>query len=178
MRKNSVRVAVCGLASALCVTLMFFGGVVYIFAYAVPMLLGLVSVMIKKSFGTISAVFVYIAVSLLSLMLVPEKESVMMFVFFFGYYPIIRESFEKIKSKAIRFILKLILFNASLAVIELICVFVFGIPFFEDGVFSWWLLIGFAAAMNFVFVMYDILLRMFLFIYEKKIENRIKKYFK
>ena len=178
MRKKSVRVAVCGLAAALSVTLMFFGGVVYVFAYAVPMLLGLISVMIKKSFDTGSAVFVYIAVSLLSLMLVPEKESVMMFVLFFGYYPIIRESFEKIKSKALRVILKLILFNASLTVIELICVFLFGIPFFEDGIFSAGLLIGFAVAMNAVFIMYDILLRMFLILYEKKIEKRIKKYIK
>ena len=178
MRKKSLRVAVCGLAAALSVTLMFFGGVVYVFAYAVPMLLGLISVMIKKSFGTPSAVFVYVAVSLLSLILVPEKESVMMFVLFFGYYPIIRERFEKIKSKAIRIILNLILFNASLTVIELICVFVFGIPFFEDGVFSVWLLIGFSAAMNIVFVMYDILLRMFLILYEKKIEKRIKRYIK
>ena len=178
MRKKSLRVAVCGLAAALSVTLMFFGGVVYVFAYAVPMLLGLISVMIKKTFGTPSAVFVYVAVSLLSLILVPEKESVMMFVLFFGYYPIIRESFEKIKSKVIRYVLKLILFNASLTVIELICVFIFGIPFFEDGVFSAGLLIGFAAVMNFVFVMYDFLLRMFLILYEKKIEKRIKKYIK
>ena len=176
MRKKSLRVAMCGLAAALSVTLMFLGGVVYVFAYAVPMLLGLISVMIKKSFGTSSAVFVYIAVSVLSFILVPEKESVLMFVLFFGYYPIIRESFEKIKSKVIRLILKLILFNASLAAIELLCVFVFGIPFFEDGLFSWGLLIGFAAAMNFVFIMYDFLLKTFLILYEKKIEKRIKKY--
>ncbi|MCH5316428.1 MAG: hypothetical protein J1E05_00505 [Eubacterium sp.] len=178
MRKKSLRVAVCGLAAALSVTLMFIGGVVYIFAYTVPMLLGLISVMIKKSFGTPSAVFVYIAVSLLSLMLVPEKECVMMFVLFFGYYPIIRESFEKIKSKAIRFILKFILFNVSLTVIELICFYIFGIPFFEDGVFSAWLIIGFAAAMNLVFVMYDFLLKSFLILYEQKIEKRIKKFLK
>ena len=178
MRKKSVRVATCGLAAALSVTLMFLGGVIYVFAYTVPMLLGLIAVMIKKSFGTSSAVFVYIAVSLLSLMLVPEKESVMMYVLFFGYYPIIRESFEKIKSKVIRSILKLILFNASLAVIELICVYAFGIPFFDDGLFSWGLLIGFAAAMNFVFVMYDFLLKTFLILYVRKIEKRIKKYIK
>ena len=178
MRKKSVRVAVCGLAAALSVTLMFFGGVVYVFAYTVPMLLGLISVMIKKSFGAGWAVFVYVAVSLLSFMLVPDKESVMMFVLFFGYYPIIRESFEKIKVKVLRLILKFLLFNASLAVIELICIYVFLIPFFEDGVFSWGLLIGFAVVMNLVFVMYDFLLRSFLILYEKKIEKRIKKYLK
>ena len=178
MRNKSVRAAMCGLAAALSITLMFLGGVLYVFAYTVPMLLGLISVMIKKTLGTGSAVFVYIATSILSLILVPEKECVMMFVLFFGYYPIVKSYFEKIKLKAVRFILKLLLFNASLAVIELICVYAFGIPFFEDGVFSAALLIGFAAAMNFVFVMYDFLLKIFLVLYEKKIEKRIKKFLK
>ena len=71
--KKSIKVAMCGLAAALCVTLMFLGGILYIFAYTVPMLLGIVTVMIKKTFGTGSAVSVYIATSILSLILVPEK---------------------------------------------------------------------------------------------------------
>ena len=86
--KKSIQAALCGLAAALCVTFMFLGGIFYIFAYTVPILLGLVTVMIKKTFGNASAVSVYIAVSILSLMLVPEKETVMMYVLFFGYYPL------------------------------------------------------------------------------------------
>ncbi len=178
MKKKSVRAAVCGLAAALSVTIMLLGGLLYIFAYVAPMLLGLVCVMIKKTFGAKDAVLVYAATSILSLILVPEKESVLMFALFFGYYPIIKSSLDKLKIKPLRFLLKLLIFNASIAVIELLCVFVFNIPFFEEGVFSYALLIGFAAAMNFTFIMYDYLLKIFLVLYEKKIEKRITKYLK
>lgn len=178
MKKKSVRAAVCGLAAALSVTIMLLGGLLYIFAYVAPMLLGLVCVMIKKTLGAKDAVLVYAATSILSLILVPEKESVLMFALFFGYYPIIKSSLDKLKIKPLRFLLKLLIFNASIAVIELLCVFVFNIPFFEDGVFSYALLIGFAAAMNFTFIMYDYLLKIFLVLYEKKIEKRITKYLK
>ncbi len=99
--KKSIQAALCGLAAALCVTFMFLGGIFYIFAYTVPILLGLVTVMIKKTFGNASAVSVYIAVSILSLMLVPEKETVMMYVLFFGYYPIIKSYLDRVKPKII-----------------------------------------------------------------------------
>ncbi len=178
MKRKSIRAAVCGIAAALNVTLMFFGGVVYIFAYTVPMLLGLISVMIKKTFGVGSAALVYAASSILSFILVPDKECVLMFVLFFGYYPIVKSYFDKIKIKPLRFLSKLLVFNTSIAVIELLCVYLFHIPFFEDGVFSYALLIGFAAAMNFTFIMYDYLLKIFLVLYEKKIEKRITKYLK
>ena len=128
--KKSIQAALCGLAAALCVTFMFLGGIFYIFAYTVPILLGLVTVMIKKTFGNASAVSVYIAVSILSLMLVPEKETVMMYVLFFGYYPIIKSYLDRVKPKIISLFFKLITFNTAVAIIELICVYVFGIPFF------------------------------------------------
>lgn len=172
--KKSIQAAVCGLAAALCVTFMFLGGIFYIFAYTVPILLGLVTVMIKKTFGNASAVCVYIAVSILSLILVPEKETVMMYVLFFGYYPIIKSYLDRIKSKIISLLLRLIIFNACVAVIELVCVYVFGIPFFEDGDFSKAMLIVFAAAMNIIFIIYEYLLKYFVLLYERKIEKRLK----
>lgn len=172
--KKSVKAAFCGLASALCIALMFTGSLFYIFAYAVPMLLGLVTLMLNKTFGKGYAIYLYISTSVLSLLFVPEKETVMMYVLFFGYYPVIKPYMEKIKIRFIPFLLKLILFNISVFAIEIICVYVFAIPFFEDGVFSSAMLIFFAAAMNISFVMYEMLLQKFSVLYEMKIEKRIK----
>ena len=172
--KKSIQAALCGLAAALCVTFMFLGGIFYIFAYTVPILLGLVTVMIKKTFGNASAVSVYIAVSILSLMLVPEKETVMMYVLFFGYYPIIKSYLDRVKPKIISLFFKLITFNTAVAIIELICVYVFGIPFFVVGDFSKAMLIIFAAAMNTIFIIYEYLLKYFVLLYERKVEKRLK----
>lgn len=172
--KKSVKAAFCGLAAALCIALMFAGSIFYVFAYAVPMLLGLVTLMLNKTFGKGYAVYVYIAVSILSLLFVPEKETVMMYVLFFGYYPIVKPYVERIKVRFISVILKFLLFNISVFAIEMICVYVFEIPFFEDGAFSKSMLVFFSAAMNFAFVMYELLLKNFTILYEKKIEGRIK----
>lgn len=173
--KKSVKAAFCGIATALCIVLMFAGSLFYVFSYAVPMLLGLITLMINKTFGKVYALYLYFSVAVLSLLFVPEKETVMMYVLFFGFYPVARLSIDKIKLKTVKIILKIVLFNFAVTAIELICVYVFGIPFFEDGVFSKSMLIFFTAAMNLSFLMYEFLLKSFTVLYERKIEERIKK---
>ena len=173
--KKSVKAAFCGMAAALSVALMFAGSLFYIFAYAIPMLLGIIVLMINKTFGRGVAFYVYLAVSVLSMLFVPDKEAVLMYAFFFGYYPIIKPYIEKIKVKLLPTALKYLLFNASVFVIEILCVKVFGIPFFYDGVFSKSMLVFFTVAMNLCFVMYEFFLEKFKIIYERKIEPRIIK---
>ena len=85
--KKSVKAAFCGMAAALSVALMFAGSLFYIFAYAIPMLLGIIVLMINKTFGRGVAFYVYLAVSVLSMLFVPDKEAVLMYALFFGYYP-------------------------------------------------------------------------------------------
>ena len=90
--KNSVKTAVGGLCAALSIVLMFLGGISSVFVYAVPMLLGTLMCMLKKTFGARCAIGVYISVSILSFVLVADKECVLMYALFFGYYPIIKDS--------------------------------------------------------------------------------------
>lgn len=161
--------------AALSVALMFAGSLFYIFAYAIPMLLGILVFMINKTFGKGYAFYVYLAVAVLSMLFVPDKETALMYALFFGYYPIIKPYIEKIKVKTFPSVLKLLLFNFSILVIELLCVKVFGIPFFDDGVFSKSMLVFFTVAMNFCFVMYEGFLKNYKIIYERKIEPRILK---
>lgn len=174
--KPSIKVATCGICTAISVVLLFFGGVIYIFAYVVPIVLGILMMMLKKSLKTSSAVSVYVATSLLSFMIVPDKETVLLYVLFFGYYPIIKASLDKIKPKSISVLVKILLFNVSLTIIELLCVYVFGIPFFDEGVFSISLLIMFAVLMNVLFAMYEYILKHSLMIYEKKFEKRVLRF--
>lgn len=176
--KQSVKAAVSGVSAALSVALMFCSSLFYIFTYVMPMLLGVLIIVIKNTFSTSCAWFVYIATSIISFILVPEKETVLMYALFFGYYPIIKDSIDRIISKAFAVILKFIIFNISVFLVEFIAYYVFGIPFFEDGNFSAAILVVFAVLMNVVFVLYDILLKKFLFLYEKKLEKRLLNIFK
>lgn len=176
--RNSVKTAVGGLCAALSVVLMFLGGLSSVLIYAVPMLLGTLMCMIKKTFGTRCAIGVYISVSILSFVLVADKECVLMYALFFGYYPIIKDSVEKIKKKLPTTAAKFLIFNICITAAEFVSFYVFGIPFFDDGKFSVWFIALFAVLMNLLFVLYDVMLNRFYLLYRQKLENRIKKLLK
>lgn len=177
MRK-SVKAAVAGMSAAVSVALLFMSGFFYVFTYVAPMIVGMLICALKKTFSSSTALCVYLATSILSLILVPDKESALIYILFFGYYPLIKRPIEKIKHKIFSIILKFAVFNVSLLITELISVFVFNIPFFEDGVFSATMLALFTILMNIVFVLNDIMLSAFIKIYERKLEKVVLKLLK
>ena len=175
--KNATRLAVCGISTALCVVLLFFGGASFFLAYAMPMLAGMFMIMLKSSFGASAAWTTYVSTSVLSFLLVADRECVLMYIMFFGFYPIIQSSVNRIKIKAVQWVVKFLLFNVLVFLVQIILVYVFGIPFLEEGE-GRWLILLFAALMNVLFVLYDIILSKLTAIYIEKLESRIKKYFK
>lgn len=176
--KNSHKIAVSGIGTALSVVFMFLGGILYVFSYAVPVLLGLLMMMINKTLGKKHALIVFLSVSFLSLIIVPDKESVLLYVMFFGYYPIIKPKLDLIKLKLLKIICKAIMFNAAVFTAELFAFYLFGIPFFEGEMSTVIFALLFAAAMNTIFIMYDFMLNRFYVLYVKKLESKIKKVFK
>lgn len=175
--KNATRLAVCGIVTALSVVLLFLGGLSFILAYTMPMLVGLFMIMLRRTFGTSSAWITYAAVSVLSFILVADKECMLMYVMLFGFYPIIQDYLNKIRVTPARAFIKLLIFNILLLAVQLLLIYVFGIPFLEEGEGKW-LIALFAVLMNFLFVMYDKILIILKKIYETKLEKKIKKYFK
>lgn len=158
--------------SALSVVLLFFGSVVWVFSYIVPILSGLINYIVKRAFGNKGALMSYIAVSILSIILLPDKECALMYALFFGYYPLIKYSIEKLKPSALRIILKLITFNISLAIIELLCVYVFNISF--DDFLGRWGIVILLFSFNVMFLLYDRLFLIVSDIYDKKIAKYLK----
>lgn len=129
MRYKSTQVAVGGMASGLCLLLMFMTGMIPFSEYALPAFAGLVLIAVAEELGRGTAFIVYGAVSLLSLLLAPSKEAAILFVFFFGYYPVIKTLLEgKIRPKAICWVAKLLLFNVMVVLGYLIVIYLLGIP--------------------------------------------------
>ncbi|MCC8072860.1 MAG: hypothetical protein LIO62_01875 [Clostridiales bacterium] len=171
--KKTTSLAFSAIITALSVVLMFLGGVTFVLAYAMPMLVGMFMIMIKSTFGKSYAWMVYVATSLLSFILVADRECVLMYILFFGFYPIVKSTFDKLKHLPIRIICKLMLFNIMLAICQLLLVYVFGIPFLEEGE-TYAIIIVFAVLMNILFFIYDRLLSALQMLYKNKIEKRIK----
>ncbi len=175
--KSATRLAVCSIVTALSVVLLFLGGITFVLAYTMPMIVGLFMIMLNRTFGKSSAWITYAATSALSFILVSDKECMLMYVMLFGFYPMVHEELGKIRMKLLRITLKLLIFNVLLVAVQLILVFVFGIPFLEEGEGQWMIAL-FAVLMNILFLFYDRIITVFTKLYETKIENKIKKYFK
>lgn len=175
--KKSIRIAVCGVVCALSLLLLFMGGAVSIFIYIMPMLTSFLMIMLRKTFSISDSLVTYIAASLLSVFLVGEKECMLSYVLFFGYYPIIYPSIQKIKSVILRTIVKLMIFNIMLTIIQLMLVYIFGIPFLSEGEGKIFIVL-FAVMMNLILLIYDFTVKRIYILYTCRLEKKIKKYFK
>ena len=146
--KKSFKIAFCGIVSALVCVIMA-ASLMPDLTFAVPAIAGLMFIPVFANAGVPAAIACFVSSSLLSFF-IGDKNSWLLFLVFFGYYPIIKPLLEKIKNKPVKWVLKFSVFNAAAVVLYLIEVLVLR---FTLG--KWWLLAAFAAG-NAVFVLYDI----------------------
>ena len=150
------RVAVCGMMIAANVVIMILGAAIGIGIYMAPMLAGLLPLPIGNSLGNTYQVLCYVSVSIISALLVPDPEAVLMFAGFMGWYPIVRPRLQRLP-KFPRILLKLILFNCIMIGIEALLMLVL-VPEIEA---SWYLILLLGMG-NLVFLLYDNLIPRFL----------------
>ena len=94
--------AYCGMAAALCVALMLLGAVVPVLMFVAPAAASLVIATVCVECGRTMAFTAYGAVSLLSLLFVPDKEVALTFVVLLGYYPLVKPYFDRIRPPLLR----------------------------------------------------------------------------
>lgn len=143
-KKSSTQVALGGLSAALCLVIML-GTVLVPFAtYASPALAGIILIPIALELGLSVAGITYAAVSFLSLLIIPDREAALMFIVFFGYYPILKFKLDRIHFSLLRIIIKLVIFNISILLGYFIVIYLFGLSYLLDeisGNFGWILLL-------------------------------------
>lgn len=174
--KKSLQISLAGIITALLVVLLYLGGLVWFLAYVMPVICGLIMIVSISSLGNKISVIVYICSSILSVFLLNDKECALLYALFFGYYPILKQKIDGINSSIIKWILKLLLFNFSVVIVEIICVYLLGIPF--DNSFGKLGIIILLLCANLVFVLYERLFGMVLILYDKRIKKLILKYIK
>ena len=100
--RKSWAMAYCGMAAALSVALMLLGAVVPVLMFIAPAVASLLIATVCVECGRTMALTAYGAVSLLSLLFVPDKEVALVFVFLLGYYPLVKPRFERIRLPLVR----------------------------------------------------------------------------
>jgi len=175
---KSIRVAFCGIITALCTVLMFLTSLIPIATYALPALAGVLLVIVVIEMGVSWAWPVYIAASILSLLVAGDKEAAILFVVFFGYYPILKAIFEKITKKYLSYLFKFFVFNISMIVAFFISIRVLGVPQDSFTVFGMYLPWAFLIVGNFAFLLYDYAISTIVVAYYQRFHKLVVKWFK
>lgn len=156
MKKKTFNIALCGLISALGVVIMMITAIIPTTTYAMPAMASLLLTVIVIETDKKWALASYFVVSVLSLLLVPDKESVAFYILFFGYYPIYKQIIEsKIKHLWLQWLLKILVFSISAIIIYFIAILILGMPADEFTVFGINVPLLFLIAGIAVFIIFD-----------------------
>ena len=172
----SHKIAYCGIICALSVMLMLVS-LIPGFTYALPAISGIciwtVSIFINYKWALLS----FAASALLSVLMIPELEADIVFIAFFGYYPIVRDKLFSIKSSALRFLVKLVIFNVACIAAYKVLIVLIGIDRMLDGMeFMGDLAVyGFWGAANITFLCYELCLSQLTFMIDKWIKPKFFK---
>ncbi len=172
IQKPTFRIALCAIIASLGVVLMMISSVVPIGTYAFPCFAGIFLIAVVIEYGAKWSFAVYAVIAILSVFLAGDKEAVLYFIAFLGYYPIVKSLTEgKINSKPIQFIIKIAIFNVAAIGSFFIGMFLLSIPN-EDytifGIYIPWLFLIFG---NIFFIIYDYAISVFVVAYVRKLRN-------
>ena len=119
---QSKKIALGGIFGALAVVIMSMGGLIPVATFVCPMLCMILLSTVCRRCGRRTGWAWYGAVSLLSLLLGPDKEAAAVFVFL-GYYPILKTSIDRFR---VAWLLKALLFNISILLMYSALIHLFG----------------------------------------------------
>ena len=176
--KQCSQTAFGGILTALSVVLMFLTGIIPFLTFALPALAGALLILIVMEIGPKWALCVYAAVSILSLLVVADKEAAMMYAAFFGYYPVIKSFLESKLPRVVEWIVKFLIFNAAMVLAYVIIIFVFGMPLDEMEEFGQYAVPILLGMGNVVFFVYDIALTRVIGAYLHRWRKAFRRLFK
>ncbi len=145
--------------------------------YAIPAIAGLFIMAVVIELNCKWAVITYLSSAVL-VFLSAEPESKLLYIFFLGYYPILKAIIEKIKNPIAEWVLKILAFNTAVLIVYMIFAKPMGIDFSDFGVLGNYGAILVLALVNVAFPLYDIAVSRMANVYIFAIRPKIKRIFK
>lgn len=124
MRNNQAKfIALGGVLAALAMVIMCLGGMIPLATYVCPVLCAMLLHFLLQLAGKRIGWAWYGVVAILSLLLAPDKEAAVIFVFL-GYYPLIKPRLDRFR---LSWLFKLIFFNAMILLAYGVLIYVMGL---------------------------------------------------
>jgi hypothetical protein len=174
-RSLSYRIALGGTLASMCLLCQFITGVFPVFYIIMPMICGILVTVMAAETNTWWGFLMYLAVSLLSLFVTPNKDAAFIFIMFFGHYPLLRPCLSRIRIRPAAYLLKALIFNVCIIAYFFMTVYLFGMDELleemgEFGKYGGLVLLGLA---NMMFASYDYLMDVAMEVYRKKVHPKI-----
>lgn len=152
--KNTARITLCAMMAALASLFMLTSYFPYL-TYAIPAVAGLFIMITVIETNTKWATVAYVA-SAVIVAIIAEPEAKMLYVLFFGYYPVLKAVFEKLKSRVLEYILKFAVFNVAVIFAYSVVAVLIGVDLSDMGDFGKYSSAILLALANVVFAFYDL----------------------
>ena len=173
MKKQTAYLTLSAITAAL-ITAVMLSSYFPFLTYAVPAIAGALIIIPLVEAGKGYALATYIVSSLL-VMLFAEPEAKLMYICYFGFYPILKAVFEKIKIRLIEYLLKIVAFNGAITLVYMVFAKLFLIEVEGIGNFGKYSILILYVIGNFAFILYDICLSRLCVLYMVRLHEMVKK---
>lgn len=173
MHQKSRQIALSGVLTALAVVILLLGGLIPLTTFCCPMLAILVLLPIQIECGSRIAWAAWAAVSLIALLMVPDRELSLFYVFF-GWYPLLKPHVDPCRIRLLRILCKVLFCSVSIAVIYALLIFIFQLDAIlaEFQTASAVLNLATLIAANISFLLMDTLMERVELLWKRKLKRR------
>lgn len=170
--KNSIKnTATLSVLSALATVLLVLGGFFDVLDLACASVAALIINIVCNEYGYKNALLVFGVSALLSNIFLPFRTCPILFISFFGYFPVLRNFlYKKIKYKRIIYITLLLLYNGVMVILYNLFKEVFGIANEPLAI-----VIGLLVSSNIFYICFELLLGRIMILYNYYIKRNIKR---
>lgn len=174
--KRNTKLTLSAIMAALATAVMLLSYFPYL-TYAIPAVAGLFIMVALIEANWKWALSAYVVSAILTF-LFAEPESKLMYICFFGYYPIVKAFIEKINKNVPEWILKIAVFNIAVVSAYFIFSSALGVSISDFEILGKYGVVVFLLAGNVVFVAYDIAVSKMATVYFGVLHQRLKKLLK
>ena len=168
---STKKLAICAMLSALSVVLLYAGSLIEVLDISMAVFASLLCIIAVIEYSGSAPWMIYGVTSILSLLLLPSKTPATLYALFFGFYPILKENFEK-RGKLLCWVLKEAVFNVSLAFMITASILLLGLT--DNALVTPITLSVLILLAELVFVLYDIALTRLITFYIVRLRSRLR----
>jgi len=168
IRRQSRRIALCGLMTALGTVILSLGGWIPLTSIAFPMLAMLSLIPVVSDYGVKTALVQYTATAVLGLLFCADQEASLLYVFL-GWYPAMRPRLEKMPKWA-GTVCKAGIYCIAMSLMYALILFLFRLEAVveEFAGYSAWMIVGLLALGCVTFLIFDRAIGLLSSVYRKK----------